>query len=987
MAQARATKETEDTPDILQRALEKYQHCGDINGQAEASLMLGKLEKDSQKLQEAGRLFDKCKNCCGEAESVAELLVATTYEPPKNYKQWMTVRALERLLRLVTLLYRPAAKLTMAEQNETTKCEEHFGLFKTDVTHKKRFFSKCGGRFANVDPEFIKSNASNTEAMIDTAEARQNIGRFLINFSVNLVTKIRKMLENTLSRNSVCRNVAEGTPCDNSSCAYQHQDSGEHFSNRFHALFHLMYLESVVESFTLEMISNQQRQDACPLELKDFHEFRMCERFYNFLFPSSGYREFHLTLQHVRNLRITKAVSKRILQFANVSWKEIAEEKRRSDTDNFLKVSSCLQLIDSAPLMVKWICEEEKEFQKKARRPTNDQLAKNGMVGPAESGRYESYLQWWEDGKKRLYVYGDVENAAHLIIRRFLTLTAKRSRMIYPSIANTVMILEHQLIACLALYSRLCTEHRYPVCLPASYLAMVRSWDNFRPGVEKGTCTLYEAVERNFIQESNKGRLSRAVCSLLNYMVNLTCGEVAPSFDVLGDALNSGDTPSCCTSGEAERTLVLFLTMLCNCGKGISTSLDETMLRKILKINPNPHLADRINNVLEEIQKAKGCCDVVLILKTFLQSRGEKLYDFRWQNGKLWQDGPSNPASYPKSFQTDVSYIRQELQRDHQQDVASRDTETETADGKQNADDLDAAGESMDVEHTEEELKEREKARLDMTVTAMQKLYRRKKFIEKIILYAGDLRARKLRRLESIEEQTRSSSNVVKEHFSQFKVDPSGCGICGTNFKLVLTDDSLPMSHEDNEEERQENSAEEALPDEGIETVEAHKKTHSHSQKLREFHQYQELYLTKVLPCLTKEEELCKTLDDPFLSAKRAQVALDLERLEGIRSSVKSEVQIIESSLDWTNCSSLINEINKFQRALQETEKIVEQAKQDSFSDENEEAEPDLGDEQLHEDNIEEGRGGEDESLSIAPMPSGKKKGGKSKRRHSRRKK
>ena len=788
MAQVRTTMETEDTPEILQRALEKYQHCSDINGQAEASLMLGKLKKDFQKLQEAGRLFDKCKNCYGEAESVAEFLVATSYEPPKYYRQWMTVRALERLLRLVMLLYRPATELSMAEQNEITKCEEHFGLFKTDVAHKKRFFCKCGGRFAKVDPEFIKSNTPNTEATIDTTEARQKIGRFLISFSVTLVTMIRTMLENTLSRNSVCSKVAEGTVCDNSSCAYQHQDSGEHFNNRFHALFHFMYLESVVESFTL--ISNQQRQDASPLELKDFHEFRTCQRFYNFLFPSSGYREFHLTLPHVRNLRITKAVNKRILQFANISWKEIAEEKRRSDTDNFLKVSSCLQLIDSAPLMVRWICQEEKEFQKKARKPTNDQLAKNGMVSAAantESGRYESYLQWWEDGKKRLYVYGDVENAAHLIIRRFLTLTAKRSRMIYPSIANTVMILEHQLTACLALYSRLCTEHRYPVCLPASYLTMVRFWDNFRPGVEKGTFTLYEAVEHNFTQEANKVRLLRAVCSVLNYMVNLTCGEVAPSFDVLGDTLDSEDTPSYCSSGEAERTLVLVLTMLCNCGKGIAPFMDEVMLRKIFKISLNSRLTSRINNILEKIQDAKGLCDILLIFKNFLQSRGEELYDLRWHNGKLWQDGPSNPTSYPKSFQTDVSYIRELLQREHRQDGPPRDKETVTVDTEETTEALD--GESMNVEHTDEELKDRERARLEVAVTAMQTLYRRKK--------SRALQARKLRRLESIEEQTRASSNVSKEHFSQFKVDPSGCGICGTNFKLVSTDDSLPMSNED----------------------------------------------------------------------------------------------------------------------------------------------------------------------------------------------
>lgn len=225
------------------------------------------------------------------------------------------------------------------------------------------------------------------------------------------------------------------------------------------------------------------------------------------------------------------------------------------------------------------------------------------------------------------------------------------------------------------------------------------------------------------------------------------------------------------------------------------------MLRKIFKIDPNSHLASRINNVLEEIQKAKGCCDVVVILKKFLQGRGERLYDLRWHNGKLWQDGPSNPASYSKSFQSNVSLIREELQRGHQPDDSFRAAETETANGNQNAKDHDTEGDldNMDVEHTEEELQEREKARLEITVTAMQKLFRKKKFIEKINLLAGVLRERKLRRLESIEEQTRSSSNVLKEHFFQFKVDSSGCGICGTNFNLVSTDDSLPMSDEDNE--------------------------------------------------------------------------------------------------------------------------------------------------------------------------------------------
>ena len=122
-------------------------------------------------------------------------------------------------------------------------------------------------------------------------------------------------------------------------------------------------------------------------------------------------------------------------------------------------------------------------------------------------------------------------------------------------------------------------------------------------------------------------------------------------------------------------------------------------------------------------------------------------------------------------------------------------------------------------------------------------------------------------------------------------------------------------------------SAEEPLQDERIENVEAHKKTRSHIKKFREFQQYQELYLTKVHPCLKKEEELRETLEGSFLSGKKAQVALDLESLEEIHSSVTSAVQAIESSLDWTNSSSLVTAINSFQHALQETERIVEQGK------------------------------------------------------------
>ena len=784
MLQARTTRNTKDTPAILHMALEKYQKCHNRRGQAEALLMLGELTNDVEKIQEASRLFHICKNVHGEAESVAELLKATYLSPPETFSQWHSVRALEGLLRLVALLYQPAGQHSMAERNEVQICEEHFGLFTTDSEQTRVYFCKRGGRFSRVDPQFIERNSSKSEATLQTTDARQMIGKFLIGFSVTFADMIRKMLENTLLRNSVCIQETEESSCDNTSCEYQHEDSEELFYNRFHTLLNFVYLNSVVKQGVFEMTGNKLGSHIIPLGFKRFvendQEFDDCQRFYNFLFPPSGYRRYLIKGFHISRVTAIKAVKRRIFQFSEFLWKETTKERRRADTDNFLKVSSSLQLIGSSPVMLKWICEEENQFKREKRKlfnTTRDDLVRNGMVQKKDTGVYESYLHWWEIGKRKLYVSGVVENAAHEIIRSFLTLTAKRSGMIYPSIANTVMIIEYQLTACLALYANLCTHHRYPICLPESYLVMVRFWDNVRPNVDKGTFTLYEAVEHNARQERYKQRLLKATCKILDYMVRLTCGEVAPRFDVLGDALSSDDSATYSTSGEVERSLVLFLTMLCNCGKGISASVEGIMLKNIFSLKPNPRLPNRIKNAVMKVQEAKGFCDVVAVFDKFLQSRGERLYDLRWHNGKLWfdgSDGPSNPNNYRKRFYTDTSNIREELGKMQVETPHCGEAVVEDKEDSGEVD-FDATEEDIEVKYTEEDLRDKENARSEVAATKIQRWYRG-------VRQSKEIPARNLERLKSIEEQSKASTSTVEERFSKFKLDASACGICGAHF-------------------------------------------------------------------------------------------------------------------------------------------------------------------------------------------------------------
>lgn len=54
-------------------------------------------------------------------------------------------------------------------------------------------------------------------------------------------------------------------------------------------------------------------------------------------------------------------------------------------------------------------------------------------------------------------------------------------------------------------------------------------------------------------------------------------------------------------------------------------------------------------------------------------------------------------------------------------------------------------------------------------------------------------------------------------------------------------------------------------------------------------------------------------------------VALDLERLERCRSIVNSEVQSIESSLNWRNTSSLLKAIEDLKVQMQRTDIVLEQ--------------------------------------------------------------
>ena len=86
--------------------------------------------------------------------------------------------------------------------------------------------------------------------------------------------------------------------------------------------------------------------------------------------------------------------------------------------------------------------------------------------------------------------------------------------------------------------------------------------------------------------------------------------------------------------------------------------------------------------------------------------------------------------------------------------------------------------------------------------------------------------------------------------------------------------------------------------------------------------------MEEILPCVINGDEVRKIVEDISSSGERRQmdgVAFDLERLEGCRSTLNSEVQTIESSLDWTNTTLLRSAVKEFKVELQNMDKLLEQ--------------------------------------------------------------
>lgn len=113
-----------------------------------------------------------------------------------------------------------------------------------------------------------------------------------------------------------------------------------------------------------------------------------------------------------------------------------------------------------------------------------------------------------------------------------------------------------------------------------------------------------------------------------------------------------------------------------------------------------------------------------------------------------------------------------------------------------------------------------------------------------------------------------------------------------------------------------------------MESADSHQTSRAHLKKENEFQKYKDLYLTEIRPCLMSEDKLLKMVENTTSSAEKRRMEsmkLDLERLERCSSTIKKELQSIESYRMWEKTESLRTAVKEFKAQLQRTVKAFEQ--------------------------------------------------------------
>ena len=756
----------------LEEAKKLYKDAGQMNSFGEVLLQQARLSGDRRKAEEAVKIFRTFQNTCGELECV-ELLwdLAGDEHGVPGADTWIVVKMVKSVLQLIESLN--WSNLDVMTHKQIQVCEEHFGLSMEGDPSKRVVRRKEGDRFLSFAQGIQKRPAPGNKWELGLYDARERIAEVLFDRVVKLIQQVRGLLDNTFVTHETCQQFLVGLPCKAESCQYQHklpsQDSSD---QRFRAILDEIWLDDQADDFhrTAKKFVNQnatifQRQSGNFNGLFPLDTFASCRKLLAFFFPansqSSGVR-LQSCISRLRNDR-REFYRKRLFKFAEVVWKR---ENILSSADSFLVVSQILQLIGQSTKIKQWIKDAVETFRKNCGVPTKNLVIPKSVGIAVERGpQLTLFSQWWEDSKIHLHFDGDILEAGHSAVRRFLTMTANPVKQLpFPSPRNCLDILEYVACAHLALFARLQQSRQYPylVCLPASYSSVISFWSALNC-----TASAYIGIQRAALMHKSRPSTIHKLEKFLYDLVSLMLGGYSSHFNLLKGVFNN----SCIESGETERAVIFILTLLCNCGQSVPPDCEARLLQNLTntELPSDIILPERIEGCLKRVKQAKGIRDIVIILQDLLQERNEILSHVHWENvlQRLWWE-KVNPSNYRSTFFTDVLEKLDQKTKDFPPEEVLESGDVEDNLTAEFGAQLEEEQPSGDVDHARNERLEAIEREEALQTESWE----------------DEFTAEEARTDEIPSEQAEQEviEDPVENYFRPFRVDQSGCGICNVSF-------------------------------------------------------------------------------------------------------------------------------------------------------------------------------------------------------------
>ena len=902
----------------LREAKNLYKEAGQMNGFAEVLLEEAKCIADCTKAVEAARIFNSPTNynICGALECVGVMLDCTHPDHPglSDIDTSLAVRLVRDVLQLIKSLN--ASNLNVMTQKEIDRCEEYFGLSREVDPSKRVIRRKEGDRFLYFAQRLQKRPFAGNRWELDLQDVRERIAEVLFNRVTQLIQSTRVLLDKTFITNQSCQNFLMGFPCNSGSCHLQHKPPSQNTNDAlFKAILDEMYLDAQAYDFQKLEKKYDRWEINSPNPTEDSENpfprdgFASCEKLFEFLFPASGQSAdfpLHSYISYFRD-RTPWFFKQRLLKFAEEVWqKRATNEDKLQSADVFLTVSHLLQLIGSpSSRILSWIADTEEEFRRSCvmlnGKPS---IPKTVGIVVEEGTKMTLFSRWWEMSKTYLHACGDVVEAGHNAIRRFLSMTANpRKRLPFPSPKNCLDILEYFMCVFLTLFARLqqAQNSRDLVCLPARYLSVMSFWNNLN-------CTTSEHVEiyqAVFLYQSRPSTI-RLVKKFLHDMVSLMLGEYSQNFNLLKKVLHCSESVH---TGEAERALILVLTLLCNSGHSVPHESEFRLLENLYtKPLPEVKLPDRIVVCLEQVREAKGIREIVVILQNLLRERREKLCTVHWENvhRQLWWQ-EVNPECYRNNFYTNVLDRLAQTTEDlpAEEVIGSRDAEEGLLD-ELNADE-DHPTRDLDRLRTDKlEAIEREEV--------SQAEWEESNEMEALIP-------------EEIPHQQEALEDPVNSYFSSFKVDQSGCSICNVRFSSEKSDKVQFSGKEWEKQPEDKNPISSSFTE--YSTLESHQAVGSpHFKKIEEFNAYRRLFVDELLPQQTKLNSLLSQAESLLRTAEQhgRQMSILSNKMDEVKRAQTNIADItndIQLHCNWANLEPFKAAIVALKKALKSCEEEI----------------------------------------------------------------